>query len=263
MPLLIDKKDGIGHLTLSRPEARNAWGDDYNTGLVRILEEWEDDDDVRCVVLTGDEKGKAFSAGADLRNPNTHATNDTATFLTKKVAKARHFAGNVVADFPKPVIAAVNGYAVGIGCIVTFCCDLIVASDRAEWRLPQVKLGILPANGGAVRLARWIGKGQAMRAAMGFPIDAEEAYRIGLAQWMVPHDELEAKALEIARHIADLPPLAARMVKESVNRGLDIPNIKDAAQADLYRFYALELTEDRAEAHDAWRQRRKPKLKGK
>lgn len=86
---------------------------------------------------------------------------------------------------------------------------------------------------------------------------------MGLAQWLVPHDQLEAKAWEVARHIAELPPLAARMVKESVNRGLDIPNIRDAAQADLYRFFTLELTEDKAEAHDAWRQRRKPVIKGK
>lgn len=263
MPLLTTKKDGIGHLTLSRPSARNAWGEDYNEGLVRILGEWEDDDDVRCVIITGDEKGRAFSAGADLKNKHTHSTESAAAFIIKKVGKARHFAGNVVADFPKPVIAAVNGYAIGIGCIVTFCCDLIVASDRAEWRLPQVKLGILPANGGAVRLARWIGKGQAMKVAMGYPVSAEEAYRMGLAQWLVPHSDLDAKAWEIARHIADLPPLAARMVKESVNRGLDIANIKDAAQADLYRFFTLELTEDKAEGHDAWRQRRKPTFKGK
>ena len=74
-----------------------------------------------------------------------------------------------------------------MGCIVTFCCDLLVASERAEWRLPQVALGILPAYGGAVRLARWVGKGHAMRLAMGFPLKADEAYRIGLAQWVVPH----------------------------------------------------------------------------
>ena len=262
MPLLTSKKDGIGWITLSRPEKRNAWGEDYNEGFVRVLGEWEDDDDVRCVEVTGDEAGAAFSAGADLKNPKTHATANSAEFITRKVAKARHFAGNVLHDFPKPVIAAVNGYAVGIGCIVTFCCDLIVASERAEWRLPQVKLGILPANGGAVRLARWVGRGQAMKASLGFPIKAAEAERMGLAQWVVPHGELMAKAAEVAAHVASLPPLAARMVKESVNRGLDIPNIKDAAQADLYRFYTLELTADREEAHDAWRKRRKPAFKG-
>src|SRR5207237_10150864 len=91
---------------------------------------------------------------------------------------------NLISDFAKPIVAAVNGYAVGIGCIVTYCCDLIVASERAEWRLPPVALGILPAQGGTVRLARWIGRVQAMKGAMGIPLSAEEAFRIALAQWL-------------------------------------------------------------------------------
>ena len=82
-----------------------------------------------------------------------------------------------------------NGYAIGIGCIVTYCCDLIVASEKAEWRLPQSRLGIMPAQGGTVRVARWVGKGLAMRLAYGFPLPADEAYRIGLAQWLVPPDK--------------------------------------------------------------------------
>jgi enoyl-CoA hydratase/carnithine racemase len=157
----------------------------------------------------------------------------------------------------------VNGYAVGIGCIITFCCDLLVASERAEWRLPQVSLGILPAYGGGVRLARWVGRGNAMRLVMGFPLPAEEAHRIGLAQWVVPHAELKDKALEVARHIAALPPLAARLGKESLLRSLDIPNLSDASLVDLYRFAALELTEDKAEGHQAWREKRRPKFRGR
>src|SRR5437763_3614815 len=108
-------------------------------------------------------------------------------------------------DFSNPIVAALNVYSVVIGCIVTYCCDLIVASERAEWRLPQVGLGILPAQGGAIRAARWIGKGMAMRLALGFPLKADEAYRIGLAQWLVPHGELMSKALEVAENIAALP----------------------------------------------------------
>ncbi|HYX04589.1 MAG TPA: enoyl-CoA hydratase/isomerase family protein, partial [Reyranella sp.] len=96
--------------------------------------------------------------------------------------------------------------AIGIGCIITFCCDLIVASDKAEWRLPQVALGILPNYGGATRLARIVGRGPAMRVAMGFPLKADEAHRIGLAQWKVPHAELMGQAFAIADHIAGLPP---------------------------------------------------------
>jgi enoyl-CoA hydratase/carnithine racemase len=236
MPLLYTKQGHTGILTLSRPGARNCWGQDYAEGLIRHLDEAAEDDDVRSVILTGDEAGGAFSAGANLRDPNTHNTRSAEAFI-KRVGRARNFPSNLVSDFPKPVIAAVNGYAIGIGCIITFCCDLIVASERAEWRLPQVALGILPNYGGATRLARIIGKGLAMRVAMGFPLKAD--------------------------HIAGLPPLAVRMVKESMNRGQDIPNIADASLVDAYRFMVLELSEDKAEAHEAWRERRKPSFRGR
>ena len=262
MPLLCKTHGHTAVLTLSRPDARNCWGQDYNEGLLRHLDQLADDDSVRCVILTGDEAGGAFSAGANLRDPNTHNTRSAEAFI-KRMGRARNFPSNLVSDFPKPVIAAVNGYAIGIGCIVTFCCDLIVASERAEWRLPQVALGILPNYGGATRLARIVGKGSAMRVAMGFPLRADEAHRIGLAQWLVPHAELMAQAYAVADHVAGLPPLAVRMVKESMNRGLDIPNIADASLVDAYRFMALEQSEDKAEAHEAWRERRKPKFQGR
>jgi enoyl-CoA hydratase/carnithine racemase len=262
MPLLYKKQNNTAILTLSRPQARNCWGQDYADGLIKHLDEANDDDEVRSVILTGDEAGGAFSAGANLRDPNTHNTRSAEAFI-KRVGKARNFPSNLVSDFPKPVIAAVNGYAIGIGCIVTFCCDLIVASDKAEWRLPQVALGILPNYGGATRLARHVGKGPAMKVSMGFPLKAEEAYRIGLAQWLVPHDQLMKQAMAVADHIAGLPPLAVRMVKESMNRGQDIPNIADASLVDSYRFMVLEMSEDKAEAHEAWRAKRKPSFRGR
>ena len=262
MPIICSRHDHTAVLTLSRPNSRNCWGPDYNDGLLRHLEELADDDSVRSVILTGDEAGGAFSAGANLRDPNTHNTRSAEAFI-KRMGRARNFPSNLVSDFPKPVIAAVNGYAIGIGCIITFCCDLIVASDKAEWRLPQVALGILPNYGGATRLARIVGKGLAMRVAMGFPLEAAEAYRIGLAQWLVPHAKLMEQSLAVADHIAGLPPLAVRMVKESMNRGLDIPNMADASLVDAYRFLALELSEDKAEAHNAWRERRPARFKGR
>ncbi len=261
MPVFFDKREHIGIVTLSRPGARNAWGADFNDGLARHFAAMAEDDEIRCAVVTGDEQGGAFSAGANLKDPNTHTVESAAEFI-KTVARRRQRAFEVLGEFPKPIVAAVNGYAVGIGCIITFCCDLVVASERAEWRLPQVALGILPAYGGAVRLARRVGQGQAMRLALGFPLDAAEAYRIGLAQWLVPHAEVVAKALEVARHLADLPPLAARLAKESLLRGLDIPNLSDASLVDLYRFMALELTEDKAEGHRAWREKRRPTFRG-
>jgi enoyl-CoA hydratase/carnithine racemase len=262
MPVAYEKRDHIGIVTLSRPTARNAWGADFNDGLQQHFEAMEDDDDIRCAILTGDDSGGAFSAGANLKDPKTHTTGSTAE-LIKSIPKRKHRAFEVLGNFPKPLIGAVNGYAVGIGCIVTFCCDLLVASDRAEWRLPQAALGILPAYGGAVRLARWVGKGHAMRLALGIPLGADEAHRIGLAQWVVPHAKLMDKALEVAAHVASLPPLAARLTKESLVRGLDIPNLADASLVDLYRFAALELTEDKAEGHRAWREKRTPTFRGR
>jgi enoyl-CoA hydratase len=262
MPLITERRGNVGIMTLSRPEARNAWGEDYNQEMPRVLAEWEEDDSIHCVVLTGDERGTAFSAGADLKDPNTHSTASAADFI-KALPKWKNFPINLVHDFPKPVIAAVNGYAIGIGCIITYACDVIVASDRAEWRLPQAALGILPAYGGTPRLVQWVGKGLAMKTALGFPIPAEEAYRIGLAQWLVPHEKLMEQAMAVAEHLAGLPPLAARLVKESVNRGLDISNIRDASLADVYRFFALELTEDKSEGHQAWRERRAPVFHGR
>src|SRR6202163_3028091 len=262
MPLLYEKHGAIAVLTLSRPEARNAWGEDYNAALKELLPQLEDDPGIRAVILTGDEAGGAFSAGANIKDPKTH-TNDSIAAAIEGLPKRRRFqAMNLLSDFAKPTVAAVNGYAVGIGCIVTYCCDVIVASEKAEWRLPQVGLGILPAQGGTVRLARWVGRGQAMKVAMGFPLKAEEAYRIGLAQWLVPHDELMAKAMEVAEHIAGVPPLAARLPPDDVGLGID-GSLREAANADLYRFMALELTEDKKEAHQAWRDRRKPTLTGR
>jgi len=122
---------------------------------------------------------------------------------------------------------------------------------------------VLPAYGGSTRLARWVGRGNAMRLAMGFPLKADEAQRIGLAQWVVPHAKMMDKALEVAAHLAALPPLSARLTKESLLRGLDIPHLADASLVDLYRFATLELTEDKAEGHRAWREKRKPTFKGR
>src|SRR3989442_6780790 len=174
MPVTCEKRDHIGIVTLSRPTARNAWGADFNEGIERHFDAMEEDDDIRCAILTGDESGGAFSAGANLKDPKTH-TMDSAAELIKSIPKRKHRAFELLGNFPKPLIGAVNGYAVGIGCIVTFCCDLLVASDRAEWRLPQVPLRILPAYCGALRLPRPVGPGPPMGETLPNPPPAAEA----------------------------------------------------------------------------------------
>ena len=260
MPILCEKRGHVGVLTLSRPEVRNAWCEEFYGELRDGLRVLEEDPEIRSVILTGDEAGGAFCAGANLKDPNTHVLKSVGDFI-RNLPNRRFHAFKVMDDFPKPLICAVNGYAVGIGCIVTYCCDLIIASDRADWRLTQVKLGIIPAQAALVRLARWVGKGNAMRLGMGFPLKADEAQRIGLAQWVVPHAELMAKAMEVADFIAGHPPLASRLTKESLNQGINMPNLADSALMDLYRFTTLEGTDDKKESHDAWREKRDPKIK--
>jgi enoyl-CoA hydratase/carnithine racemase len=260
--LSYEKNGPIATIAFNRPEKRNAWSTQVSEEIIEVFSAMEDDPEVLVTVLTG--KGdKAFSAGADLGNPKTHKVTSAGEHLA--TVSPRGFAVfNTVADYPKPVVAAVNGYAVGIGCLITLCCDIILASENAEFGLPQVPLGIIPAYGGAVRLARYIGRGKAMEMVLlGERITAAEAYRVGLTNKVVPLPELMPLAYEYARRLATLPPLAVRMAKESLNKGLDIASLKEAAQADIYRFMLLGQTEDSHEAHQAWREKRKPVFRGR
>src|SRR2546430_4856835 len=175
MAVQYEKRDHIGVVTLSRPQARNAWGPDFNEGLARHFAAMEDDDDIRVALLTGDDSGGAFSAGANLKDPKTHTQASAAAFI-KSLPKRRERAFEVLGNFGKPIVGAVNGFAVGIGCIVTFCCDLLVASEKAEWRLPPVALGILPPYGGLNRPPGRGGGGPPSRPGPGLPPAGPEGH---------------------------------------------------------------------------------------
>ena len=259
--LIYEKQDRIATVTINRPEKRNAWTTQVSEEIIDVFGAMEDDPEVLVTILTGT-GDKAFSAGADLGNAKTHKVTTVGAHLAS-VSPKGFPVFNAVADYPKPVVAAINGFAVGIGCLITLCCDILLASDNAELGLPQVPLGILPAYGGAVRLARYVGRGKAMEMVLlGERINAQEAYRVGLVNKVVPLPELMPLAQDYARRLAALPPLAVRMAKESLNKGLDIASLKEAAQTDIYRFMLLGQTEDSHEAHKAWRERRKPVFKG-
>jgi enoyl-CoA hydratase/carnithine racemase len=260
--LLYEKNDRIATITINRPEKRNAWTTQLSEEIIEVFRAMEDDPEVLVTILTG--KGdQAFSAGADLGNPKTHAVTSVGEHLAT-VSPRGFTVFNAVADYPKPIVAAINGYAIGIGCLITLCCDILLASENAEFGLPQVPLGIIPAYGGAVRLARYVGRGKAMEMVLlGERITAAEAYRVGLVNKVVPLPELMPLAYDYAKRLAALPPLAVRMAKESLNKGLDIASLKEAAHADIYRFMLLGQTEDSREAHRAWREKRKPVFQGK
>lgn len=245
----------VATLTINRPEKRNAWSTALSHELSDVMAEIEADRSIGATILTG-AGDKAFSAGADLGDDRTHRVSSVDQHLAAVTPRGADVF-NALADHPKPVVAAINGYAVGIGCLITLCCDILVAADNAELGLPQVPLGIIPAYGGAVRLARHVGRANAMEMVLlGQRITADEAYRIGFVNKVVPQAELMDVAFDYATRLAALPPMAVRMAKESLNKGLDIANLKDAAQADLYRFMLLGQTADSHEAHRAWREKR-------
>ncbi|MEW6298872.1 MAG: enoyl-CoA hydratase-related protein [Thermodesulfobacteriota bacterium] len=260
--LIYEQRDRVATVMINRPEKRNAWTAQLSEEIVTAFRAMEDDPEVLVTILTGAGE-KAFSAGADLGNPRTHAVTSVGEHLA--TISPRGFpVFNAVADYPKPVIAAINGYAIGVGCLISLCCDILLASENAEFALPQVPLGIIPAYGGAVRLARYVGRGKAMEMVLlGERLTAAEAYRTGLVNKVVPLPELMPLAYDYARRLAALPPLAVRMAKESLNKGLDIASLKEAAQADIYRFMLLAQTEDSREAHQAWREKRKPVFRGR
>jgi enoyl-CoA hydratase/carnithine racemase len=249
--VLIEQHGAVALISLNRPERLNAWSADIGAGLLRRLREAEADPSVCGVVLTG--VGRAFSAGADLKNPRTHAVESPEEHLAA-------LKGNPVFDaietYPKPITCAVNGYAIGIGCLVPLCCDFILAGKNAAFCLPQVSLGILPAYGGTLRLARFVGRGNALNIALtGRKVGAEEALRMGMVVSVLPQDQLVPEAIKTMQGIADMPPHAVRLARESLRLGYE-GGLAATAQADLYRFMALSQTSDRAKRHEAWRARK-------
>lgn len=248
--VLMEQKGSVALLSLNRPERLNAWSPDLGGALLARLREAESDASVRAVVLTG--VGRAFSAGADLKNPKTHTVESPEQHLS---ALRGSPVFDAVENYPKPIISAVNGYAVGIGCLVPLCCDFILAGQQAVFCLPQVSLGILPAYGGTLRLARFVGRGNALNIALtGRKVGADEALRIGMVVAVHSQDELIPEAIRQMQAIADMPATAVRLARESLRQGYE-GGLPATAHGDLYRFMALAQTSERAERHEAWRKR--------
>ena len=261
--LLFDIENSVATVAINNPERRNAWSDTTSREIADVFTRMDDDENVRVAILTGNQEGKAFSAGADLKDPNAHIVKtiggglDRAHKITRRAFDAVH-------GFSKPVVAAVNGYAIGIGCQICLCCDILYAAEGAEMGMPQVALGIMPAYAGGPRMARFVGKSKAMEMALlGERLTAEDGFRLGLYNKVAPLADLMPLARKTAEKLANQPPLAVRLTKESVSRGMDIPNVNDAAVADVYRFLLLEMTEDNKEAHAAWREKRQPVFTGR
>jgi len=221
--------NGIGLVTIDRQEALNALNDAVLAGLEEAFIALDRDLGVRAVILTG--VGKAFAAGADIKAIAQFSPQDAHAFAQRG---QRIF--NLIEDFPHPVIAAVNGFALGGGCELVMACDLRIASDRAKAGQPEVNLGVMPAFGGTQRLARVLGRSRAKYLLFtGEVITAARGLELGLFNEVVPAEQLMARCQELAEAIAAKAPLAVSACKQAVNLGTDGPLGNGLAiEADLF-----------------------------
>jgi len=252
-----EKKENIGLLTINRPEKMNAISQELTKELSQLLDEIENNGDLRVIVITG-AGDKAFVAGADINE-----LVDRDARLGRKVSQERQEIFSRIENLQVPVIAAVNGYALGGGLELALACSIRICSEKAQFGAPEVKLGIIPGDGGTQRLPRLVGQGRAMEMIItGDFIDAQEAHRIGLANKVFPPEKLMDEAMELAKKIASRPPLAVRYAKEAVNRSQE----GDSASGFALESYLHALsctTEDKKEGVSAFLEKRKGKFKGK
>lgn len=255
--VLINKsEDGIATIILNRPEAANAFSIQMLRELKETLYYLKYDNSVRCVIITGSGE-KVFCAGADLKE---RAEMDVIQ-VRRTVEMIRENINNLE-SLPQPVIAAINGIALGGGTELALACDIRVASEKAQFGLTETALGIIPGAGGTQRLAKLIGKGRAKDLIFtARRISANEAERIGLVEYIVPDDELMSKATEIAQQIASNGPIAVQQAKLAINKGLDVDlNTGLAFEKSAYEFTIP--TKDRLEGLQAFKEKRRPVFKG-
>jgi enoyl-CoA hydratase len=255
--LLIERHtDGYALVTLNRPEALNALNSALFRDLSDFLDAVEHDDSVRCLILTGS-GDKAFAAGADIKemSDQTYAQMYTGNFFA--------LGHDRITRFRKPIIAAVNGFALGGGCELAMLCDFIVASEKAKFGQPEINLGVAPGIGGSQRLTRLVGKSKAMDMVLtARMMDAAEALASGLASRVVPHDTLLDEVRKIAAKIASQSPLAVMANKEMVNAALET-TLTQGVQFERRLFHSLFAFEDQKEGMAAFVEKRKPVFTGR
>jgi enoyl-CoA hydratase len=257
MILTIQRDEPIAIITLNRPDVLNAINAAMLFELGQVLLSLRADDGVRVVILTGS-GDKAFAAGADINElARQTATNG------REFALSGQRVFDLVEGLGKPVIAAINGYALGGGCELAMACTLRLAADTAKFGQPEISLGLLPGYGGSVRLARLVGKTKAMELLLtGTPISAEEAERIGLVNRVVPAAELMTAARALADKLARNAPIATRYILDAVNRGLEM-STAEASVLEATLFGLTMATEDMREGTTAFLEKRKPTFKGR
>ena len=253
--IIAEKRGRVGLITLNRPKAMNALNPALMSELAQALDEFEADDDVGAIVLTGNEK--AFAAGADIKNmqEKTFMEAYLEDFITKDWGRA--------ATCRKPTIAAVAGYALGGGCEIAMMCDIILAAENARFGQPEITIGTIPGSGGTQRLIRQVGKSKAMEMCLtGRMMNAEEAERVGLVSRIVPADDLVDEAIKVADTIARMSRPIAYMVKEAINYAYETP-LTEGIRFERRLFHGSFGTEDQKEGMAAFVEKRQPDFKNK
>jgi enoyl-CoA hydratase len=255
--LLIDRDQAVAIVTINRPKVLNALNTQTLDELRRAMLDLQHDEQIRAIVVTGAGE-KAFVAGADI--------NELAA-LSATSARDHGLAGQHVFDLienlGKPVIAAINGYALGGGCELAMACTLRLAADTAKLGQPEINLGIIPGFAGTQRLPRLVGTGKAMEMILtGAPVAAAEAERIGLVNRVVPAAELMAEARKLAAHLAAQAPVAIRYIIAAINKGIDMP-FAEGAVFEATLFGLVAATDDWREGTRAFLDKRKAEFKGR
>ncbi len=252
--ILVEIDPPIATVTLNRPQVLNALSPDVIRELTSALADLDADESVRAVVLTGGPR--VFAAGADIGDMANQGPVDQ--LLRDQTGRWAPLAG-----FRKPLIAAVNGYALGGGCEVALMCDLIVAGETARFGQPEINLGIIPGAGGTQRWPRTAGKYVAMEVMLtGAALTAQRAYELGIVNKVVPAEMTIGVAQRVARELAAKPPLALRMAKEAVLKAFEAP-LAEGLASERKSFYFLFATEDQKEGMHAFLEKRKGVFKGK
>lgn len=252
--LIAYPSDGVVHVQINRPEVRNALSQQVRQALAQYFIQFSSDETVRCIVLSG--SATVFAAGADIRDMAQATPIDMMLRNTQKLWQS-------IADCPKPVVAAVNGLALGGGCELAMLADIIIAGEGARFGQPEVRLGIIPGAGGTQRLTRAVGKYKAMKIVLtGEMLNATEAYTMGLVSEVVADESVLEHAFSMAKHIASLPPLAIMQIKEVVLAGMDA-SLDTALSLERKAFQLLFSSEDQKEGMQAFLNKQVPTYKGR
>lgn len=252
--ILVEKENSIATVTINRPKALNALNKDTLLEMLYCFRNLARENDIKAVIITGAGE-KSFVAGA-----NISAMQKMDVFEGRAFGQLGHEVLSIIENLPQPVIAAVNGFALGGGCELAISCDIRLASSNAKFGQPEVNLGIIPGFGGTQRLPRLIGKGMANELLFsGNIIDAEEACRIGLVNRVVEQEKLLDECRVLAKAIASRGPAAVRLCKEAVNNGIEI-DMKRACKYEIDLFATCFANEDQREGMTAFLEKRGPKF---